>query len=78
MVNTNHHCDHNYFRYFLQAADQLDCQWKLMKMGEEGVRTMVIMVVMVMMIVMIEMVMVRKVMMMKMRMRNRIVRNERD
>ena len=24
-------------RYFIQAADQLDCQWKLMKMGEEGV-----------------------------------------
>jgi len=24
-------------RYFIQAANQLDCQWKLMKMGEEGV-----------------------------------------
>ena len=32
------HRHHNYFRYFIQAANQLDCQWKLMKMGEEGVR----------------------------------------
>ncbi len=26
-------------RYFLQAADQLDCNWQLMRMGEEGVPT---------------------------------------
>ena len=41
------HRHHNYFRYFIQAANQLDCQWKLMKMGEEGVR-MVMMIAMVM------------------------------
>lgn len=26
-------------RYFLQAADQLDCNWQLMRMGEAGVPT---------------------------------------
>ena len=49
----DHHRDSNlikdedqchYFRYFIQAANQLDCQWKLMKMGEEGVRMMVMIV----------------------------------
>ena len=62
------HRHHNYFRYFIQAANQLDCQWKLMKMGEEGVRMMV----------MIAMVMVMVPKMGEEGVRNRIMSNEHE
>ena len=56
-LQSHRHHVRDCFRYFIQAADQLDCQWKLMKMGEEGVR-MVVMITMVIVVMMMMKVMV--------------------